>query len=126
MEADAAFYERVLRRMYRWMALAAAAGTMAALWWQGWRGAVAFLLGAAVAYWSFKWLHEAVESLAPGAPPPRKRVFVFLALRYAGFGLGGYVIVNLFGMNAIAAMCGLFVPVAAVLIEIIYELADGT
>jgi hypothetical protein len=126
MEAEAAFYERALRRVYRWMAACAAAGVVAAFVLRGWRGAVAFALGAAAAYYSFRWLHEAVDSLAPGAPPPRKRVFLFLGLRYGLFGLGGYVIVKVFGMNAIAALLGLFVPVAAFLIEVIYELVDGT
>jgi hypothetical protein len=53
-------------------------------------------------------------------------VFVFVALRYLLLGAGGYVIVKVFGMNAIAAIAGLFVPVAAIIVEILYELVHGT
>ncbi len=47
-------------------------------------------------------------------------------LRYGLLGLGGYVIVKVFGMNGIALLSGLFVPVAAVICEILYELTYGT
>lgn len=122
MRAEAAFYDRAIARVFRWMAAAAAAGAIAALFWRGWQGAAAFSLGAVAAYYNFRWLHEAVEALAPEPRRVRRRIFVFLGLRYAGLAAGGYVIVKIFGMNAIAALLGLFVPVAAVIIEIVYEL----
>lgn len=123
---DAAFYERAITRVYRWMYYAGVAGTGAAVFWRGWQGAVAFAAGAVAAYFNFTWLHEAVEAMGPAARPTRKRVFVFLGLRYILLGAGAYVIVMVFGMNAIPALVGLFVPMAAVIIEIIYELAHGT
>jgi hypothetical protein len=120
--ADTAFYDRALRRVYRFQLAAAAVGLAIATWTGGWPSGAGFLLGAAAAYLSFTWIHQAVEAMGPGARPTRKRVFVFVAGRYIILGLGGYVIVKIFGMNAIAALSGLFVPVAAVIIEIIYEL----
>ena len=123
---DAAFYERALGRVYRWMYYTGVAGAGAAVFWRGWQGAVAFTAGAVAAYFSFKWIHEAVEAMGPRARPTRKRVFVFLGLRYVLLGVGAYAIVLIFGMNAIPALLGLFVPMAAVNIEIIYELAHGT
>ena len=67
-----------------------------------------------------------VDALGPDAKPPRKRVYVLFLLRYGLLGLGGYVIVKVFGMNGIAMLAGLFVPVAAVICEILYELTYGT
>jgi|YelNatPaOPRAMG01_1025707.scaffolds.fasta_scaffold38180_4 hypothetical protein len=123
---DAAFYSRAIGRLYRWMYYAGVLGTGACVFWRGWQGAIAFAAGAAAAYFNFKWLHEAVMAMSPGAPPARGRIFVFLALRYAMLGVGAYAIVMIFGMNAIPALVGLFVPMAAVIIEIVYELAHGT
>ncbi len=126
MEADAQFYGRAFARLYRYMLVAAAAGAAAFLIARGWVWGLSFLLGAVASYLNFSWLHQVVEAIGPNARPTRKRMFVLVALRYLMLGAGGYVIVKVFGMNAIAAIVGLFVPVAAVLIEILYELVHGT
>jgi hypothetical protein len=47
---------------------------------------------------------------------------VILPLRYVLFGAGGYVIVKYFRVDVMAALVGLFVAVAAVMVEIIFEL----
>jgi hypothetical protein len=125
MEADAVFFDRALRRIYLAMILVASAGIAAGYWWRGWRWALAFLLGAGASYLNFSWLHQAVEAIGPNARPTRKRVFVFLTLRYLLLGVAAYVIVRVFGVNAIAALAGLFVPAAAIAIEIFYELIHG-
>ncbi|HWR52313.1 MAG TPA: hypothetical protein VN428_14470 [Bryobacteraceae bacterium] len=125
MEAETAFYERAIARVYRWIIIAAAVGTIAALAWRGWETAVPFALAAMASYFSFKWLHEVVDALGPDARPG-KRVFVLAGLRYALIGLGAYVIVKVFGMSGLAAVMGLFVAVVAVIAEIIFELANGT
>lgn len=122
MEAEAAVYENALRRIYRGMKWLGCAGALVGLCLRGWQWGLAFLLGAAASYFNFSWLHQAVEALGPDARPTRKRLFVFLGLRYLLLGGVGYVIVKIFGMNGMAALSGLFVPVAAVLLEILYEL----
>jgi hypothetical protein len=122
MNAEAVFQHRALRRTYVLMRVLAAAGAMAGLAAKGWLWALAFLLGAGASYFNFAWLHQAVETLGPGAPPPRRRIFVFLAARYLLLGGAGYVTIKIFGMNAVAALAGLFVPLAAILLEILYEL----
>jgi hypothetical protein len=53
---------------------------------------------------------------------PRKGLLVVLATRYLLLGLAGYVIVKVFGLGLVALLLGLFVPAAAVLAEILYEL----
>jgi hypothetical protein len=124
MEAES--YQRVFRRVYRNILFVAAAGAMIATAWRGWRAGLLFLLGAGASYLSFSWLHQVVGSFGPDAQPTRKRIYVFFSLRYLLLGVAAYVIVKLFGVNAIAALAGLFVPVAAVTFEILYELVHGT
>jgi hypothetical protein len=126
MGSEKGFYRRALGRVYlnmAWVAVLGAAGTGA---WKGWRLGLAFLLGAAGSYLNFRWLHQVADAMGPDARPAPKRIYVFFALRYLLLGLGGYVIVKVFGMNAIAALAGLFVPIAAILFEIFYELVHGT
>jgi hypothetical protein len=125
MEAEAAVYQSALRRIYLGMKWLACAGALAGLCFKGWLWALAFLLGAVASYWNFSGLHQAVDALGPNARPTRKRLFVFLGLRYLLLGGAGYVIVKVFGMNAIAAVIGLFVPVAAVFVETLYELVHA-
>ncbi len=122
MEVDAPVYEDAMRRIFRGMQWIAAAGALAALIFRDWRWALAFLLGAAASYLNFSWLHRAVDALGQGARPAPKSVFVLLMLRYILLGAVGYVIVKIFGMNALAAISGLFVPIAAIFLEVLYEL----
>jgi biotin transporter BioY len=120
--AETVFVERALGRIFRGMLILGGAGTLAALWMNGWRGGLGFLAGATGSYLNFYWLHRLVEGLAPGGRRPRKWLLMFLATRYLLLGLGGYVIVKVFGLSLIAVLVGLFVPVAAVIGEILYEL----
>jgi hypothetical protein len=126
MASETEFHQRALRRIYRNMAWVAALGAAGAGAWRGWRFGLAFLLGAAASYLNFRWLHRVVDAMGPDARPAPKRIYAFFLFRYLLLGLGGYVIVKIFGMNAIAALAGLFVPVAALISEMLYELAHGT
>jgi hypothetical protein len=49
-------------------------------------------------------------------------VAVFLGLRYLLLGAGGYAILNFSALSLAAAAVGLFVPVAAVILEVLFEL----
>ncbi|MBM3745769.1 MAG: hypothetical protein FJW34_08220 [Acidobacteria bacterium] len=122
MEAEAAFVERALQRIFRGALVVGAAGTAMGVALQDWRWGLGFALGAAGASLNFYWLHRFVEGLAPGGPRPRKWLLVALATRYLALGLAGYVIVKVFGLSLAAILLGLFVPVAAIIFEIIYEL----
>jgi biotin transporter BioY len=101
------------------------AGTVGALWLGGWRGGLGFLAGATGSYLNFYWLHRFVQGLAPDGQRPRKWLLFFLATRYLLLGLGGYVIVKVAGLTLSALLTGLFVPVAAVIVEILYELTHA-
>ena len=122
MTNDEEFLEHALNRINGWMLALMIAGTAGAAWVSGWRGMVGFFLGAAVSYFYFRWIKQVVDALAPGARPPRKRILVLLVLRYAIFGAAGYLLVKYLGISLAAALAGLSVSVAAVLVEMVYEL----
>lgn len=110
----------------RLITVMSAGGTATAFAWGGWRAGVAFALGAAAAWLNFRWLRKGVDALghtvAANKKPPRARVAVMMGLRYLLLGAAGYVIVKYSTLNLTAALVGLFVPVAAVLLEILVEL----
>ena len=56
-----------------------------------------------------------------GGVPLRGTVFV-MVLRYAVIGAALYAILKILEITLAAVLCGLFVSVAAILIEILYEL----
>jgi hypothetical protein len=122
MPDEEGHYRRAIHRIYRGLWFFGAAGAVAAAAFAGLNWALAFLLGAIGACFSFSWLHQTVNALGPGSKPPSKLVVVFAAGRYLLLAVGGYVIVKVFGMNAIGALAGLFVPIASVIFEVFYEL----
>ncbi len=124
MDPEQLFIGRALVRIQLLIAFLSGAGTLATMVYGGWRWALGFIVGAAAGYLNFRWLKKLVDSLgeAAGGKPPRARVAVFLGLRYLVLGAGGYVILNFSALSLAAAAVGLFVPVAAVILEILFEL----
>lgn len=106
------------------IAILAAGGAAACAIHGGWRWSAGFLLGAGASMLNFRWLKQLVNSLgqASQGKPPKARVAVMLGLRYLILGAAGYVILNYSALSLAAAMAGLFVPVAAVILEILFEL----
>jgi hypothetical protein len=115
-------YAHAIARIYRGFWYFGAAGAVASAVFGGLAWGLAFLLGAIGACFSFSWMHQAVNALSSGSRPPSKLVVVFAGARYLILAAGGYVIVKVFGMNAIGALAGLFVPVASVIFEVFCEL----
>jgi hypothetical protein len=124
MDPEQLFIGRALGRIQLLIAFLSGAGALAARVYGGWRWALGYMLGTAAGYLNFRWLKKLVDSLgeAAGGNPPRARVAVFLGLRYLLLGAGGYVILNFSALSLAAAALGLFVPVAAVILEILFEL----
>lgn len=122
MKTDEAAFDQAINRIRVVMLWLSVAGTIAAWYFKGWQQGLGFLAGAMVSLLNFYWLHQLVASLGPGGRRPRKRVLVFLSLRYLLLGAVGYVIVKYLGLNLAAALSGLFVAAAAVILEILYEL----
>ncbi len=122
-DADQALFEAGLRRIALATVAIAAAGGLALLVWKGWRWALPFLLGAAASYLNFRWLKRVVDALSGAlTASPSPKFAILIGLRYLLLAGGAYVIVNLTILSLPAALTGLFVPVAAVIWEIVYEL----
>ena len=119
---DEIFYQRAIRRIYVNIVWLSVAGFIATAWQVGWPWALGFLLGATASALNFRWLHHLADSFGPGGKKPRKGLGLFLSFRYVLFGAVGYVIVVYAKANIMAALVGLFVAVAAVLVEILHEL----
>ena len=124
MDPESLFYGRALARIQFLILFLSGAGVIAAAICSGWRWAAGYVLGAAASYLNFRWLKQITNALGAAATgkPPSTRVGVIFGLRYLLLGLGAYAILNFTTLSLAAALAGLFVPVAAVVLEILYEL----
>jgi len=111
-------FDRATRRIARFLAWVGVAGTALAGAAGGWKWAVGFLAGAVAAWFNFHWLKRLVGALGG----ERKYSSFRLALRYFFLGGCGYVIVRFSSIPAPAIVAGLFVLIAAIFIEILFEL----
>ena len=119
--SDEEFYSRAVRRILRFMAILAGAGTLAAFAWRGWRSGAGFAVGAAIAWINFLWLKKIADSLgAPGRASPGHAVF--FGLRFLILAGVAYVILTFTSVSIPAALIGLFVSLGAVLLEILFQL----
>ncbi|MGA3044406.1 MAG: ATP synthase subunit I [Bryobacteraceae bacterium] len=123
MDPEQAHYDAALGRIMRGMLGLAGAGCVVFLVLRGWRWAVAYLLGGVASYLNFHWLKKVVDGLG-GASTTRlsPKFAVLIGLRYLLLGAGAYAIVNFTSLSLPAALIGLFVPTAAVILEIVFEL----
>jgi hypothetical protein len=112
---------RALRRIGRTMWLLAAAGAIGLTVWRGWTWGVGWLIGSALSALNFRWMKQMADGLGREGAKPRKAVF--LGMRYLLLGGGLYVILKFTAISVPAALAGLFLLVAAVLLEILFELA---
>ncbi len=124
MDPEQLLLGRAMGRIHVAIACLSAAGAIAATLYGGWRWGLGFLAGAAASWFNFRWLKQLVDSL--GSPEtgrrPRRARAVFLGLRYVLLAAGAYVILNFSALSVAAALIGLFVPAAAVILEILFEL----
>ena len=116
--------ERAVGRILRLTLILTVGGAAVYLVIAGWRGGCGFLLGGLVSWLNFHWLKRTVYALGEAAAgkPPRARLAVLLGLRYLLLGLGAYAILKFSEISLTAALVGLFVPTAAVILEILIEL----
>jgi small-conductance mechanosensitive channel len=127
-EAETAenFYRSVLRRLFLAMAALALVLTPAIWIRYGAAQACGFLLGSVVAIANFYWLRRTVEALghafaATGRKPSSARVITRFLLRYVLIALAAYVILKRSPASLYGLIAGLSLPVAAILIEAVYE-----
>jgi|SRR5713226_1946594 len=111
---------RALDRMSKVMFAMAAGGTIALLVWRGWQWSAGWLLGCVVSTLNYRWLRRVTFSLNSGEAKQHKAVL--LGLRYVLLGAGAYVILKYTAISLPAALAGLFIPAAAVIVEILIQL----
>jgi hypothetical protein len=113
--------DRAVARIWNLIWAIGAAGAVALVAWRGWWWGAGWVIGTAVSALNFRWLKQLVLAIGGEAAKPRKAVF--LGMRYVLLGGGAYVILRFSAISLPAALSGLFVSVAAVIVEIILELA---
>jgi small-conductance mechanosensitive channel len=121
------FFSGALERIRRFMAVLAPLLVMLAWLNFGLKTAGGLAFGCAIAYINFFWLKRAIAGFvdrATGATTSQSGqgiVFRFL-LRYVLMALGAYVILTVSPASLNGLLAGLFLPVAAIGCEAIYEL----
>lgn len=126
-QVDAAaesFYSGALARIARYMLILALLFSGLTLWRFGWRIALGFAAGCAIAYLNFHWLKRAVIAMADRITQTGSRrggvVWKFV-LRYLLAGVAAYFLFRLAPVALKGFLAGLFLPVAAILCEAAYE-----
>lgn len=86
--------------------------------------ALSFLLGAVAAIVNLRWLESSVRRMTGEDYVPGKhlRLWPKMLLRYAFLGAIAYVIFKGYFVSVSALLAGLFVPIAALMLEAAYEL----
>ena len=118
---DELWMDRAVARIWKLIWAIGAAGAVALVAWRGWWWGAGWVIGTVVSALNFRWLKQLVEAIGAEAAKPRKAVF--LGMRYLLLGGGAYVILKFSAISLPAALSGLFVSVAAVIVEILLELA---
>jgi hypothetical protein len=119
-------YRNAVARILRIMAAFAGGGSLVLFMWRGWKWGAGFAFGASVAWVNFLLLKRLADSLgATGRKPPSTGSAVFLGSRYLILGAVVYATLRFTSISILAAAIGLFVSLAAVLVEILFELVHA-
>ena len=121
------FYARAVARIPRFMFLLAVILSTAAWLRFGWKIALGFACGCAIAYLNFHWLERVVSALADratqsGYPQSSGGVVFRFLMRYFLMALAAYAIFSVSPASLYGLFAGLFLPVAGIACEAIYEL----
>ena len=121
------FYSGALTRIPRFMITLALVLNPGAWLRFGWRIALGFACGCAIAYLNFHWLERVVTALADRATQTAYKqssggiVFRFL-VRYFLMAAAGYAIFRVSPASLYGLFAGLFLPVGGIACEAAYEL----
>lgn len=120
------FYSGAYERIVRFMLAAAVAAVVAVYLRWGWIPAVGFLLGCGISFLNFYWLKRVVSALADrvtasGRSQSSTGIVVRFLLRYVLIAAGAYVIFRVSLASLYGLLSGLFLPVAGIFFEAIYE-----
>jgi hypothetical protein len=117
-------YDRI-RRITILLALAA---VIIGTFWLGWRNGLVLMVGSAIGYLNFIWLHRATslmtDRMMPGGrkPPSKSRLLLAFGGRYIFMILMAYVILRGYPRMILAFTATLVFPIIAAVCEGVYEL----
>lgn len=123
MTDDAGFYDRALNRIDRLAILIAPVFVIVAFAILGWRNALGCAIGCILSFVNLKLWKRVASSIATGGSGPSAAT---LGLRYLLLGCIIFVIIKYFEVSLLAVLAGLLVSVAAVVLEILYELISAS
>jgi hypothetical protein len=118
--SDEQHLERAVARIRKLTIALSVAGVIGMLLWRGWPWGLGFALGGGLSALNFHWLKRAASTI--GTAQAKPRMAVVLGLRYLILGGIAYVILKYSAISLSAMFWGLFVAVAAVVLEILFEL----
>ncbi len=121
-----AFYAGAVSRIPRFMLVLAVVLSAAAWLRFGWRIALGFACGCAIAYLNFYWLERVVSGLADrvtqsGRSESGRGVVLRFLLRYFLMAVVAYGIFSVSRASLYGLFAGLFLPVAGIACEAAYE-----
>jgi hypothetical protein len=120
------FYSGALGRIGRFMLVLIP--IVIAVSWRtfGLRSAIGLVCGCAIAYVNFYWLERVIagfvdRSVGAGAAGSGQGIVFRFLFRYVLMGLGAYAILTVSPASLKGLLAGLFLPVAAIVCEAVYE-----
>lgn len=120
------FHSQALDRIQRTMMVIGIAGLFTSWACFGWRIGLGFGLGASIAYLNFHWLKKVVAGIAEltiqsRAPASSRGIVHRFLLRYFLMAVVAFAILTVSRESLYGLFAGLFLPVAAILCEAVYE-----
>lgn len=112
----------LIRRLRLFILAAALAGAIAAQFYGGWHWSAGFILGALASYYNFQNLSHIVNALGTSQSTGGMGAAAWILSHFIVLTLGAFVILKFTQISVNAAFVGLFVSVAAVIVEAIFEL----
>lgn len=130
MAKDDTFYASAERRIEYLTLAVGIVASVAALIFAGTRAGGSLAAGAVASWINFRWMKQGISALVPlataqeGAEKPRVPGGVYFKFigRYALLLVVAYVILSRLRLPVVYLIAGLFAVVAAVLLELIFEL----
>ena len=122
MSGEADFYDRSFRRIDRTAYILAGIFIIGVLVQRGWREALGCAIGAILSFVNLRLWKRVAGSIAPDGRVPGTASATMLGLRYLLLGSIIFVIINYFEVSLLAVLAGLLVSVAAVILEMLYQL----
>jgi hypothetical protein len=117
---DEAWVDRAVARIWTLTWAMGAAGAVGLVAWRGWAWGAGWAIGSTLSALNFRWLKQMADGVGSQTAKPRKAVF--LGMRWILLGGGLYVILKYSAISVPAALAGLLLSTAAVMVEILFEL----